>query len=304
MLTLDKIAAEIRDRGTVNVVSVVIPARNAASTIGEQLRALSGQSYTGEWETVVVTNGRSDGTGLVVREWQPKMPGLRVIDAPHARGVNEARNIGCRATQGDYLLFCDADDIVDSGWVAAMVDALRVAHAAGGRLERVSLNTAAALATRPVRVPNGLSNLFGFLVYSYGSNAGVRRSVWSQLGGFDENYQYGADDVEFFWRVQLAGYDIAYAANAVVHYRLRGSARALAYQGYRYGREHPQLFRDFKTAGMPATRWAELIDEWRWIATHILDVVRSAEKRAVWAYRTATRLGRVAGSVRSRVLYL
>jgi glycosyltransferase involved in cell wall biosynthesis len=287
-----------------NVASVVIPARNAASTIGEQLRALSGQSYTGKWETVVVTNGKSDETGLIVRQWQPKVPGLRVIDAPHARGVNHARNIGCHATHGDYLLFCDADDIVDSKWVAAMVDGLQVAHAAGGRLERESLNTTAALAARPVRVPNGLSNLFGFLVYSYGSNAAVRRSVWSQLGGFDENYRYGADDVEFFWRVQLAGYDITYAPDAVVHYRLRNSARALAYQGYRYGREHPQLFRDFKTAGMPATSWAEVIDDWQWIATHIPDVARSAEKRAVWAYRTATRLGRIAGSLRSRTLYL
>jgi glycosyltransferase involved in cell wall biosynthesis len=107
-------------------VSVIIPARNAAATIEAQLEAISKQTYSGPWEIIVVDNGSTDGTEHVVRAWRQRLPNLLLVSAPHAQGANYARNVGCHSSRGGLLLFCDADDIVESDWMAAMVEACKI----------------------------------------------------------------------------------------------------------------------------------------------------------------------------------
>ncbi|MFD0351604.1 glycosyltransferase [Kitasatospora aburaviensis] len=225
----------------VDLVSVVIPARNAETTIAAQLEALCRQTYQGPWEVVVVENGSSDGTRALLRCWRQRMPQLRVVDCAEARGVNHARNLGCRHAHGDFVLMCDADDVVAPGWMAGLVDALRTDPAVGGALERRLLNGPVALAARPPKKSDALLDTFGFLPYPAGANCGFHRELWNRLGGFDESYRYGGDDTEFFWRAQLAGYRLAFAPHAVVHYRLRDETRAIARQFYGYGRSPQAL---------------------------------------------------------------
>ncbi|MEU6239419.1 glycosyltransferase, partial [Kitasatospora sp. NPDC047058] len=246
----------------VELVSVVMPARNAEPTIAAQLDALRRQTYPDRWELVVVENGSADGTRALLASWQQRIPRLRVVDAGGTRGVNRARNLGCRSAQGEFVLCCDADDVVAPGWMAGLVDALRTSPAVGGALERRLLNAHVALAARPPKEADALLDTFGFLPYPAGANCGFHKALWSRLGGFDESYRYGGDDVEFFWRAQLAGHRLAFAPRAVVHYRLRGDTRAIARQLYRYGRSHPRLYRDFAAHGMPASRPADAAGAW------------------------------------------
>ncbi|HET9225168.1 MAG TPA: glycosyltransferase, partial [Thermoanaerobaculia bacterium] len=43
-------------------LSVVIPCLNAEATLGDQLEALAGQGWSGEWEVIVADNGSTDGS--------------------------------------------------------------------------------------------------------------------------------------------------------------------------------------------------------------------------------------------------
>ncbi|NYI07595.1 glycosyltransferase family 2 protein [Allostreptomyces psammosilenae] len=285
-------------------MSVVVPARDAAATLGRQLDALARQRYAGPWEVIVVDNGSRDATPAVVAARLPHMPGLRLVRAPGPPGVNRARNTGCRHARGELFLFCDADDVVTPGWIDAMARALRHAPAVGGALERVSLNGPVALAARPPKPRAELSRTFDFLPYPLGANCGVRAELWARLGGFDESYTYGCDDVEFFWRAQLAGDALGFAPDAVVHYQLRPTLRGAVRQSYRYGRSHPVLYRAFRAAGMPASPPRTVRAEWWWLLSHAADPLRAAERRAAWLARAALRCGRLVGSLRCRVLYL
>ncbi|MFF2041943.1 glycosyltransferase [Kitasatospora sp. NPDC058170] len=290
--------------GRVGLVSVVMPARNAAPTLAAQLEALCRQTYPGRWELVVVENGSSDGTPALLRSWRQRMPRLRVVGVAGGCGVNRARNIGCRRALGEFVLCCDADDVVASGWMAGLVDALRTSPAVGGALERRLLNSRVALAARPPKEADELLDTFGFLPYPAGANCGFHKELWSLLGGFDESYRYGGDDVEFFWRAQLAGHRLAFSPDAVVHYRLRADAPAIARQLYRYGRSHPKLYRDFAGHGMPASRPGDVARAWWSTLVHVPDLLGPADARAAWLAQLALRAGRMAGSIGNRRCYL
>ncbi|MFB6892017.1 glycosyltransferase family 2 protein [Kitasatospora sp. NPDC056327] len=287
----------------VGLVSVVMPARNAETTLPAQLAALCAQTYPDPWEIVVVENGSSDGTRALLRHWQRRMPRLRVAvtDAP---GANRARNLGCRRAGGEFVLLCDADDVAAPGWVAAMVDVLRTSPAAGGALERLRLNGRVALTARPPKKSDALLDTFGFLPYPAGANCGFHKELWSLLGGFDESYRGGGDDTEFFWRAQLAGYRLAFAPHAVVHYRHRGDARAIVRQSYGYGRSHPRLYRDFAVHGMPRSRPGDAAGAWWALLRRSGDLLGPADRRAALLAQLALRTGRVVGSARHRRCYL
>src|SRR6185369_5094795 len=123
-------------------VSVIIPARNAAKWIGEQLDALSRQTFDGDWEVIVVDNGSTDATATVARSWAGRVARLRVVEAPDQSGANFARNHGVRVARGRLLLFCDADDRASSTWVERMARASERAEFLGGPLDFLALNSA------------------------------------------------------------------------------------------------------------------------------------------------------------------
>jgi glycosyltransferase involved in cell wall biosynthesis len=283
-------------------VSVVMPARNAAATIEEQLAGLADQTYQGPWELAVADNGSCDETPAIARCWADRIPRLSVLDAADRAGASHARNVACRNTDGELILFCDADDVVDSGWIAAMIAGLRDYPTVGGRIDRTLLNDPDSIAARPGTTASLLDS-FGFLPYPLTANCGMHREVWTQLDGFNERYHYGSDDVAFFWRAQLAGYEVGFVPDAVVHYRLRSSISGMARQYYIYGKTHTMLYSDFAEAGMPRLAFADLCREWGWLAHHMPDLYRSRAKRAIWLTRLALRAGRIVGSINNRVVY-
>lgn len=289
---------------TPNLLTVIMPAFNAAGTIGVQLEALSRQSYIDPWELVIVDGGSTDQTREIAESYATGFPSFRFIVATERRGSAYARNTGCRLTKGDPILFCDADDVVDPNWITELAMALRTSEMVGGSLERRLLNGEVALSARPPKAVDGLLNTFQFLPYAITANCGVRRQMWETLHGFDEFYVNGSDDADFCFRVQLSGATLRFAPRAIVHYRLRSDAISIARQSYGYGVSHPRLFRAFKKAGMPRSSLRLACREWMWIVLHIFYAKGPDTLKALWFKRAATAWGRLAGSVIERSLYL
>ncbi|MBP1078558.1 glycosyltransferase involved in cell wall biosynthesis [Microbacterium terrae] len=210
-------------------MSVIIPAYNAAEFLGAQLTALDRQDDAPHFEILVCDNGSTDDTAAIVRAFQEQNPRLRLIDASRRRGASAARNIGAEHATAPLLLFCDADDVVDNGWVGALRRALDDCAFVAGGVEHRMLNPGREWDfgwDRPTFHDPALPQ---FPACGSG-NMGIRAEVFAAVSGFDESLDAG-EDIDFAWRVQLAGSALADVPSAILHYRKRGGIAAAVRQG-------------------------------------------------------------------------
>jgi glycosyltransferase involved in cell wall biosynthesis len=282
-------------------LSIVIPARNEEASIARQLDALLAQEWNGDWEVVVVDNGSRDSTGAIVEQLAATHPRLRLVREPTA-GLCHARNAGIGAAQADAIAICDADDLVDEGWVSAMGDALRDQAFITGIHELELLNPPWLAASRGRNDTTSPPTFHGFFPYPNGNNFGLRREVFDAAGPFDQAF-IGAEDVEFGLRASQAGYELHLLSGAVVHYAFRSSTRDLWKQGLGYGQPRPAVARALVEAtGERPPRLAGW-RSWLWLVVNSPRLVtRSGRSRMAWV--AGNRLGHLRGSVTHQTLLL
>ena len=92
--------------------SIVIPVYNAERTLSECLDSASGQTFT-EIEIICVNDGSSDDSKSILDRHSRKDTRIRVIDQENS-GPSRARNTGIEAATGDFLIFLDSDDMLES----------------------------------------------------------------------------------------------------------------------------------------------------------------------------------------------
>jgi glycosyltransferase involved in cell wall biosynthesis len=282
---------------------VILPVRDEVDRLADQLSALEAQTYRGPWEVVVADNGSRDDTARLAASWSDRLP-LRVVDASRRPGINAARTQGCAAAQGDFLAFCDADDRVDPGWLEALVDAAASYDLVGGRIDEETLNEHDGPARRPRvpvdRLPIGL----GFLPFAMGANLGIWAEVLRDLGGFDERFESGNDEVELAFRAQLHGRRLGFAPDAVVAYRHRREPGALFRQFRSYGRSEPLLYQRYRQHGLCRPGLPGVLRRWAWLVVAAPGANRSPERRGRWLVTAGFSVGRLQGSLRHRTLFL
>lgn len=92
------------------LISVIIPAYNAADTISQCIDSVITQSYC-NMEIIVVDDGSEDETGAIVQEYCNKHDNLILIDQKNS-GAGSAQNMGLQVASGKYVQFVDSDDIL------------------------------------------------------------------------------------------------------------------------------------------------------------------------------------------------
>ena len=103
------------------IVSVIVPAYNAAKTINRVIDNLLGQKND-SLEIVVVNDGSTDDTAKVLDKYRDDKR-VVVISQENA-GASAARNTGIQNAHGKYLMFADADDDFAPNFIATMVNAM------------------------------------------------------------------------------------------------------------------------------------------------------------------------------------
>jgi glycosyltransferase involved in cell wall biosynthesis len=277
------------------MISVVLPVRDGMPWLDEQLGALAGQQCDEPWEVVVVDNGSSDTSAAVARGWAERFGAISVLDAAARVGPSAARNAGVRSARGELLAFCDADDIVQPGWLSAFVAALGDADVVAGAFDLSSLNGGESADPGPAA-----TSQLGFLPAGLAANMATRRGAFEAVGGFDEDMLVG-EDIDLCWRLQLAGYRFGVADGAIVAKRERPGLGPLFHRALAYGRCGPKLYHRYRPRGarrdLPGS-----VKSWVWLVI-TLPRLGGAEVRRRWVRAAGIRLGRLFGSVSERVFF-
>ncbi len=101
------------------LISVIIPAYNAALYLPACLQSVLAQTHS-HLEIVLVNDGSQDETGSVMRAFAAKDTRIAVVDKPNG-GVSSARNTGIAHSHGEYIVFVDADDTVEAGFLSKLL---------------------------------------------------------------------------------------------------------------------------------------------------------------------------------------
>lgn len=192
------------------VVSVVVPAYNAAAHLAECLASVQAQAGDVALEILVVDDGSTDGTAAVAKS----CAGVHLIRLASNGGPSRARNAAIAAARGEFIAFLDADDLWPPDSLAARIEMLQghpgAALAFGDCRQFDEHGTRARTLFESGRlgtaawghggtVPGAYMRLLQDNFITTGSVL-VRRAVLSEVGGFAEDLRL-VEDLELWLRI-------------------------------------------------------------------------------------------------------
>jgi cellulose synthase/poly-beta-1,6-N-acetylglucosamine synthase-like glycosyltransferase len=223
-------------------VTVVVPARDAAATIGECVRALMTQRYSAELrEVVVVDDGSRDDTGAIAER-----EGARVVRVS-GRGPAAARNAGVNVATGEIVAFTDADCVPDPNWITQIVAPFGDPSvvATKGTYWTSQPELVAQYAQAEYEEKYRWMARFETIDFVDTYSAAFRRDVLLAVGGFDERYQQASnEDTDLSYRLAERGYKMLFVPGARVRHRFPFRVRDYARRKYRVGYWRPLLLGD------------------------------------------------------------
>lgn len=220
------------------MLSIVIPVFNRLDLTRGCIASLRANPPETPHEIVVVDNGSTDGT----REWLAAQNDLLVVTNQQNRGFAVASNQGVAATSGDTIVFCNNDIEVDAGFADVHVDVLAAdssVAAVGSRLlfpGRSHLQHAGVVLYRhdDETAPNPWGAIHRFYrrpadyapalrPFRYqvltAALLSVRRDAYQAVGGFDEGFWNGYEDVDLCLKLGAEGGALVYEPRSVaVHH--------------------------------------------------------------------------------------
>ncbi len=215
------------------MISVIIPAHNAAAAIGECLAALQRQTSPAA-EIIVIDDGSTDNTAQLAAEF-----GVTLIRQPQ-QGPASARNAGIRAARGDILCFTDADCQPAPDWLREITAPLLadpgIAAAKGAYCCRQTEPVARFVQIEYEDKYDVLRRHTSIAFMDFYS-AACRRSVLLEMGGFDERFTAAnTEDRDLSYRLAARGYKMVFRPSALVcHYHTAdfwGYVRKKTLNGY------------------------------------------------------------------------
>jgi GT2 family glycosyltransferase len=230
------------------LVSIIIPTRDKAGLLRRCIRSIARRTSYPAYEIIVVDSAPEEPQPEF-----PSKPPLRFVPYGEPFSYAHAINLGAAHARGDYLLFLNDDtEVLSPGWLEAM-------------LEHAQRPGVAAVGAR-LLYPDGRAQHEGVVLGLLGSASNVsfdylnlgrcirncaavtaacmmtRKTVFQELGGFDEGFRLAFNDIDYCLRARQRGDLIVYTPYAeLVHYE--GASR-----GGLHPEEDERLFR---------ARWGE-----------------------------------------------
>jgi glycosyltransferase involved in cell wall biosynthesis len=211
--------------------SVVVPAHDAESTIGDAIRSVLAQTCD-DFELIVVDDGSSDETASIVRDFAAADARIRLVSQPN-KGPAAARNTAIELARGELVSMLDGDDLWLPRYLERMGEVLDRERSAafaytdawvlGSDGAHVRTTTAMAHWRPPSRPPREPHRFLALLLersnFIY-TSVTVRREALVKCAGFDERLWHG-EDFELWVRLLEARQAAVFAGEVLAIHRER-----------------------------------------------------------------------------------
>jgi glycosyltransferase involved in cell wall biosynthesis len=203
-------------------ISIVIPVLNSKQYLAQCLNSIIAaiENY-GPAELIIIDNGSTDGSyEMLVSHYA----WIARIEQVTNTTISAIRNFGARMASGKYISFIDSDCIIPENYLSHLVQTF----------EAVNTDAAGCMVDLPPS-PHWIEKTWqelhehpkdGYVHFLNSGNFAVRKAVFEQSGGFDENLRTG-EDAEYCQRLTASGFKI-YQSRAIraMHLRNPKSLRA------------------------------------------------------------------------------
>lgn len=235
------------------LISVIIPFYNAARHLPRCLEAISRQLYQ-DREFILVDNNSADGSADIVRfflETHPDFSAKLLHEVK--KGSTVSRNRGAAAARGEWLAFTDADCVPDPAWLSDLAAAINAEPGmgafAGCIIPAPAENIIAkflGLYTLPANSQEKVYRQYTLIEGGFPTaNLTVRKEVFIQAGGFDENIRIYGEDHDLCMRIYGAGFCVKCLTNSIVQHVHRSTLIGMLRQAFNFGKVHPWMASKF-----------------------------------------------------------
>jgi glycosyltransferase involved in cell wall biosynthesis len=210
------------------LISIVVCSYDRASTLGPALVSVISQETQSEFffEIVVIDDGSTDETALIVRQVAGKSPVPVRYVRESGKGIAFARNRGVQEASGEWIAFFDDDQIAEDDWLqslflaakktgAQIVGGVRRLQFTEGEMPHLGPLTREILGEKIYGPRMRPSNRY---TLACTGNVMLHRKVFSQIGLFDTSMHQGMSDIDLTRRAHDAGITSWYTPHAVVHH--------------------------------------------------------------------------------------
>ncbi len=200
-------------------ISIIIPVFNQGEYLEEAIESAYNQTIAAQ-EIIVVNDGSTDNSLEVAERYMFKnLPGLeshvRVINQVN-KGLPSARNTGIMNATGDYLLFLDADDLLEETAVEKISNAIAQTNAdiVAPSFTMFGKENRTVIIGIPTMDELKIANRLGYF-------CAIRRTTLLEVGGYNPKMKWGWEDYDLWFDLFKRGKTLAVIQESLVRYRTK-----------------------------------------------------------------------------------
>ncbi len=246
-------------------ISVIIVNYNVKELLGQCINSIVSASGRLSVEIIVVDNNSFDGSVEYLKEKFSGLKQLKIIDSPVNLGFAKANNLGAKEASGEYLLILNPDTILQEDTLEKSLEFYKNTKQIGaltcklilpnGKLDlacRRSFPTPSVAVYRILGLSKIFpkSRIFGKYNLTYldendtyevdaivGAFMLIKKSIYDEVRGFDEDYFMYGEDLDLCFRIKKAGYKIYYyPGTSIIHYKGESTKKSsISYVNNFYG---------------------------------------------------------------------
>ncbi|SKB70578.1 Glycosyltransferase involved in cell wall bisynthesis [Parapedobacter luteus] len=199
-------------------ISIITPCYNSGDFLQDAVDSVMQYQGIHRYELIIVDDGSTDESTLQILRHLATQQSITVIHQDN-KGPAGARNTGCRAAKGEYLLFLDSDNKIEPRYIDAGIDILRNKAEIGVVYSDAHFfgdGSRKSFKTRPFDIDRLLLGNYIDMC------AVVRKAAWESVNGFDESRNIVAhEDWDFWLNLYEKDWGFQYIDRRLFYYRIR-----------------------------------------------------------------------------------